>query len=496
MRYLYVVILTTCALAMPTARAQESFEAFRDRMNADFEAFSESQKKEFEEFRNKLNQEYAEFVEKSWEAFDKIKGISRPKEEETVPPVVYPDDDGDEPIKDEQKPIEEVIPVVKPKPQPRPVVPIEDEPKPQVEKYHTFRFFNTDLKVRLGDELRFKLQGCDKREVAKAWKELSGTEYNNAINDCLSIREQRKLCDWAYLLMLDRLGQSFLGSGSNEAVMFTAYVYCQSGYKMRLATDGSRLYLLYASDYLIYRKGHWNVDGEKYYALDCDAAHIYICQAAFPQERALSLQMQSEPTLAVSSTEQRSLKATGNGVSAVVSTNENLLKFYDTYPTAMIGDNFVSQWAMYANTPLSRQARETLYPALEKSVKGKDKVEAAGTLLNFVQTAFVYEYDDKVWGHERAFFPDETLYYPYCDCEDRSILFSRLVRDLLGLDVVLIYYPGHLATAVCFPDNVKGDYVVLDGKRYTVCDPTYTGAPVGATMPGMDNKSAKVILLE
>ena len=112
-----------------------------------------------------------------------------------------------------------------------------------------------------------------------------------------------------------------------------------------------------------------------------------------------------------------------------------------------------------------------------------------------MQTAFVYEYDDKVWGEDRAFFAEETLYYPYCDCEDRSILFSRLVRDLLGLDVILVYYPGHLATAVCFNSEVKGDYITLNGRRFVVCDPTYIGAPVGCTMPSMDNKAAKVILL-
>ena len=88
--------------------------------------------------------------------------------------------------------------------------------------------------------------------------------------------------------------------------------------------------------------------------------------------------------------------------------------------------------------------------------------------MNFVQTAFVYEYDDKVWGTDRSFFADECLYYPYCDCEDRSILFSRLVRDLLGLDVVLIYYPGHLATAVKFSSEVSGDYITYDGARYTI----------------------------
>ena len=41
----------------------------------------------------------------------------------------------------------------------------------------------------------------------------------------------------------------------------------------------------------------------------------------------------------------------------------------------------------------------------------------------------------------------------------------------------------------------EGDYINLNGKKYTICDPTYIGAPIGATMPDMDNKTAKVIKL-
>ena len=50
--------------------------------------------------------------------------------------------------------------------------------------------------------------------------------------------------------------------------------------------------------------------------------------------------------------------------------------------------------------------------------------------------------------------------------------------------------------AVAFSENVKGDYIELDGQRYIICDPTYIGAPVGLTMPDMDNATAKVILLK
>ena len=139
---------------------------------------------------------------------------------------------------------------------------------------------------------------------------------------------------------------------------------------------------------------------------------------------------------------------------------------------------------------------KTLYPQIKEKIKGMSNLEAMERLLNWVQTGFVYKLDDVVWGYDRAFFGEESLFYPYCDCEDRSILLSHLVRELLGLDTVLIYYPGHLAMAVDLQEASDGDYVQLDGRRFVVCDPTYIGARVGKTMPKMDNSQAKLILLE
>ena len=176
--------------------------------------------------------------------------------------------------------------------------------------------------------------------------------------------------------------------------------------------------------------------------------------------------------------------------------NKNDINFFDKYPEACIGGDGTTKWAVYANTPLSPEIKQSLYPQLKATTDKLGEKEAVGAILNWVQTAFKYEYDDKVWGRDRVFFAEETLYYPACDCEDRSILFSRLVRDILGLDVVLLYYPGHLATAVHFTQPVKGDYLTYKGKDYVVCDPTYINAGVGRTMPGMDNQKAKVIALQ
>ena len=223
---------------------------------------------------------------------------------------------------------------------------------------------------------------------------------------------------------------------------------------------------------------------------------MYICDASFPDEKPLDLSIPRAMSLTYATTTERTIQSKRYpDMRATVSTNRNLIDFYNTYPSSMTDNDFMTRWAFYANTPMEVNTKEKLYGDIKPKLEGLGTKEAVEKLLNFVQTGFVYEFDDKVWGCDRAFFAEETLFYPYCDCEDRSILFSRLVRDLLGLKVVLVYYPGHLATAVRFDEDVNGDYLTVGGYKYVVCDPTYIGAPVGRTMPDMDNKSAKVILL-
>ena len=70
-----------------------------------------------------------------------------------------------------------------------------------------------------------------------------------------------------------------------------------------------------------------------------------------------------------------------------------------------------------------------------------------------------------------------------------------LVRELLGLDVVLVHYPGHMATAVAFDETVKGDYFEINGRRFTICDPTYINADIGMAMTQFKSTPAEIIKL-
>lgn len=366
-----------------------------------------------------------------------------------------------------------------------------------VNTLYKFTAFGTTYQVRLNDQCKFTLKSVSENAIADAVDGFRDMKYDNLLHDCLVIRKENQLSDWAYYEVLRELTDQFCGKGTNESVLLLGYLYSQSGYKLRVGRDDNRLVLLLASQHTIYNKTGYVLDNTKYYLVDSEAKNLRITSASFPNETGLSLAIpkvqkfdqELSPTRTIQSRDYPDFKVT-------VHTNKNLLSFYDTYLRSSINNNLMTQWAFYANTPMADEVREELYPQLHAYLDNREQEDAVERLLNLIQTGLTYKYDEEVWGGDRAFFPEETLYYPYCDCEDRSILLSRLVRDILGLKTILIYYPGHLAMAVNFTVPVSGDCIIVDGKKFFVCDPTFVAAEPGRTMTGMDNRQAQVILLQ
>ena len=68
-----------------------------------------------------------------------------------------------------------------------------------------------------------------------------------------------------------------------------------------------------------------------------------------------------------------------------------------------------------------------------------------------------------------------------------------MVKTLTGLDVVGLDWPGHIATTVAFNDNIPGDYMIINGSRYTICDPTYINADIGMMMDNYRGVGVRII---
>lgn len=481
-----------------TAVRADDFEDFRKAQKERFNTFRDKAKKEYEDFRDKANAELADFMKRPWPKF-----VSEdPKEQPVEPepdPIIIKDDEPEPQPNPEPQPIviKQVVDVPKPKPQPQPVAPIVKtvpvEEIPPVD----LTFYGTPLKLSGVKMPALNMSNTTPATISDAYTKLSAAKTANLLHDCLQVRTDRKLCDWAYLTMLGKIADKFYRAGSNENKLVLGYLLNQSGYDIRYCTDTRGvLNIMIACDGIMYGYRYITLNGKEYYVLTPEACDAYnVCDFKFPGEKALSFAMPDMPVFDYAPGQQRTITCHSHpDIKATVTPNKNLIDFYNDYPRATISKDSHTLWAIHGNVPASKELKADLYPTLRTAVQGKNQREAANILIKLAES-FEYKRDPEMWGvADRAFFPDETWQYYYSDCEDHAIHFTRLVRDILGLEAVLVYYPGHLASAVAFTDgSVAGDYVMHNGKRFTICDPTIFYGPVGVTMRGMDNQKATLI---
>ena len=519
-----IILLAIACIGVSPTIAQDwraDFDKMKGGNRGAYDQFKKDAHKEYKAFRDSAFNEYRKFVREAWA---QVKG-EPPKEvpvEEKVVPILTKSLDAEtnswfsnlfkrnKNKKAKQGKLKTVVgngeeiahqKVLMPEPiheQPQPEFRVEEANVEPNDK-RTFRLFGTDYRVRIGENCRPTLKGLKPDEVDNAMSVLNGSQFDDLLYDCLQERQNHHLSDWAYYQMLQAIADQFYGKHSNEGSLILAYLLANSGYKVRMACDDTHLYMLAASRHYIYGKSYgYYEDGDSYYLLDGRQLPevIYLCKAHYKKEGAVSLQMSAEQDFSPNPTPERTITSRENeDFSFTITSNKNYMDFYEVYPCSTIDNNFMTCWVMYAETPLEKGVREQLYPAMREKLKGLTQAEQVQQILWWIQTGLKYEYDEKLWGGDRAFFGEESLFYPYCDCEDRAILLSHFVRDLVGLDVALVYYPGHLAAAVAFTDEVKGNYYMHQGRKFTVCDPTIIPGEVGEVMEPYTDTPATLMLL-
>lgn len=523
--FILVLIPVLTVSAQGGTRAKDSYRE-------SYDEFVLRAYKDYYEFRKKAIAEYTAFVRQAWTKMGVEVNEEIPKEEKVMPIVLpeaeeetdswfsdlvskvfkkrhYKKKEGKKSIQLPQNKVAELPPVVK---QPEPDKDVKSIPL----KAHTpksFDIFGTKCSVRIGEHCIFKLPSVSEKDVADAIDKVFADPYfDNLLYDCLQERKKHNFSDWAYYQMLIKLTDTFYGPKSNEATLVLAFLYSQSGYLMRLARDeNGHLYMMVGSAYYMYGKSLVFSDNMWFYLLDGRKCNTLIVSknARFKNESPLTLQISMTQHFDKNPTVERTIVSPRNSdFSFTVKSNKNYIDFYNTVPPGYINNNYMTKFAVYANTPLEEGLVEQLYPQMKPKLDSLSLVDAVQQLLWWVQglvdierkypnrNCFQYALDDDVWGYDRAFFGEESIFYPYNDCEDRAILMSHLVRELLGLDVVLVFYPGHLAMAVNFPMEVEGDYYEHEGKKYVVCDPTIIPGSVGETMETMVGLPHTVIPLK
>ncbi len=478
-KVLYILVIICAYLNVDSVSAQVVPDNYR-----------QQRQQEYQDFKDSIHDNFLRYLQHLWTEYQLFSGESSPR---SVKPVEQPQLDtmesGDTLKTDTQLPYGQQTDIQN-------VGAVEYLPPASIadiqKRNYMVRFYGKELTITLPENVaNEKLDGIREKQVARYWKKL----INNHADQCLaSLDQQRRnlyLCDWGLFDLIRHLSAVVYPGQVNEQAALSVYLLDAMHYDARVGRMDDRLVMLVNTGSRLYDIPYVEIDTVRYYAFGQlprkGRLHTYDRQMA-SADRPIDMNLYYSPRLGGAlSPKTYSYTLLGRKVSLRV--NQPLMDFYAHHPQ--------TELAVYANATMEEAFAAAVERELRPFVEKQSPVDALNNLLEFMQQGFVYQTDSKQFGREKNFFCEENFYYPANDCEDRAVLFARMVKVLLGYDVVLLEYTDHVATAVHIPGRkVRGQHIDLQGKRYVVCDPTCLGASVGDLSQKYRNKKAKIIIIK
>ena len=463
-----------------------------------FEEWQKSQLKEYTTYKKTMDDEFASMLKEKWTIFDsreEKKIYVKPKRKK-MPTIKKEVEIKKEEIKNSPIVKQKEYPIIK---EPKTVI-NQDLLEKQLKNFNklnhnykslSFLFYGEDIHLNYHKGLAFDLESYDNKVISKTWDKLSKTKINKLIKQISKYDKTLELNDWAKYLFIKRIGDEIY-KDTNKSNIFTWYVLSKMAYDIKVGYNKEGIYLLSTIKHKLFQVSFFNLSKKRYYVLNTSHGmkrinQLRIYKGNYPTSiNSLSFEI-NKPIKFNKDVQSKKLSFEFQGKQYNINAkySKNLVDFYKSFPQ--------SDYKIYFDSKNSIQISSSLLKELNDQLKNKTQIEAVNFLLRFTQKSFAYKTDQDQFSYEKVMFPEETIFYPYSDCEDRSIMFSTLVRNLLDLNVVGIKFPDHLATAVEFTSKIKGDNFKYKGRTYTISDPTYINANAGMTMPKYKHTSFDII---
>ena len=465
-RSILIVFALVVSLLTNAQNTNDDFVTFRQNMLADFHGFHKSVLDGYSEFLNGIWKDYEMFSGRKLHPTPKpiVQPHRKDEEPEPLPQTIDPQN---------VSPVEPVIEDLKPNVEPA----IDSSPSKVLFDWCGMTMTLPDAKIT------DNLNNPDKVNLVAYLGELDNSNINKeVVPQITNIANVCNFNDWCIFLFVERYVKTIkANSNCNTRNVICWYILASLGYDVRLSLNGSNLFYLVPFQQIVYARRYININNKSYYIWgegEIDENSGLLTPEVPDNSGALFNLVMNRPLNIPYKAKKYSHTFSGRTLSVEV--NENLIEVMKHYPQMS-----VSAYAMSAG---DTKMRNQVLAQMKEFVKGMDELKAANFILQFIQS-FDYATDDVQFGYEKPFFIEEILYYPKCDCEDRSIFYHFLITHILGNSVHLVSYPNHECTAVHFSYDLEADHYMYQGKQYVICDPTYIGATIGMCMP--DYKSVK-----
>lgn len=312
-------------------------------------------------------------------------------------------------------------------------------------------------------------------EIREYTSRMDQLNLDNLVADLKSFKERLHLDDWLYYQIIRRISDQ-LAPKSEDYILYTLFKWhllSLSGYDAILTYANGRILFYVLSDENIYNIPLRREDGKNYVCLNYhDYGQIDFKANHFEKlnlqrtnaSRSFSYKVNSIPELK-NETREKELNFVYNNSEYRfrIKLNPVIATYFKNYPS--------TDYEKHFNIPLSREAYNSLIPALKKYTKKLSEKDGVDFLMRFTRYSFLYTPDADKYGLEKRYSPELTLLNESSDCEDRVSLFYYLVKEIYDLPMIVVVYPKHVSIAVHF-DRSFGKTIEYNGKKFTICDPT------------------------
>ncbi len=446
----------------------------------DFKKFREDLKKRYSDFRSNILENYDKFLEGVWKEYEQFKAFEKDTVSKPPVPPVVPSILAQQPIPVVlPSPIPEIKkehPKASPTPEFKPVIP---QIFPLSEKEFDFYGISVSLpevSITLPDSLK------ESADYAEAWRSLEKSDVKSVLIPALKAKAAEfSLNDYLKYELAYSYVEEVAELHGNALMSMVHYILANMNYDARIGvnTYGEAILLLPFEQDMVYGRTYLQINGQNYFTFQGKevskerpaSMKLYTCELPAKAGNRFNLRIDSL-TLPYA---PQTYKLSGAGLEVSGELNGNILRLLYRYPQMPIGE--------YACSNILNNTRHDIVKQLKAQLEDRPQLEAVNTLLHFVQEAFEYATDSAFHGFEKPYFFEETLYYPKCDCEDRSIFYTYLLWNVLGIENQLLSFPGHESVSVHLAEQIEGDSYEYEGKKFYISDPTYMGASSGMCMP-------------
>ncbi len=341
--------------------------------------------------------------------------------------------------------------------------------------------YNTDL-------LAISCSHIDEKSIVRFYRFLETKDYQTLLSDLLQKKQQLQLNDWLfYQLMRQSIAEIFYKKSRAEQELLAWFLLSQAGFDTRLTYLAQRVHVyVYSTDEIFEvpmiedkNRTYVNLSNSPPNTPGKQEALYLLNFLAQPTGKAFSFYLKTLPKLTTNNSETSLQFIYGNTpIRMDIAYDKTVIAVMEHYP--LIAEE------EYLNIPMSETLKNSLLPQFRELLKEKTLQQSLELLLAFTRSSFEYKEDKEYFGKSKPMIADELFFYPFSDCEDRTVLFFILVKELLDLPMIIVAFPDHLTVAVALEEELPGAVLQYNGKRYYICDPT---GPVNSSEIGVFPKS-------